>query len=66
MLRCRNIIVDVAVTWGATSEGNVDGISEGNKREQDGECKMREEKHGGEGGGAAEVNEKMKERMELL
>ena len=36
----------------------MDGVCEGNKREEEGECKLREGKHGGEG--AAEVNEKMK------
>ena len=51
MLRCRNIIAEVTITGGATSEWNVDGVCEGNRREEEeGECELMEGKHGGEGG----------------
>jgi hypothetical protein len=50
MLGCRNIIVDVTITRGATSKWKVDGVCEGNRREEEeGECKLVEGEHG-EGG----------------
>lgn len=50
ILRCRGIIVDVTIAWSATSEWNVDRVCEGSRREEEeGECELRQGKHGGEG-----------------